>query len=58
MNSIEFILKVAFFTLAYRTLQDNNITPTNLDWWTIAIGFIGGSLIGQGEFQLGDWMFE
>ena len=58
MNLIEFIFKVMLYTLASRVLRNNNITPTNLDWWIIVMGFIGGALIGYDDFQLGDWMFE
>lgn len=58
MNLIEFIFKVMLYTLAFWALGDNNIKPTNSDWWVILGGFIGGTLIGLDEFQLGDWMFE
>ena len=58
MNLIEFIFKIILYTVAFCALTDNNIKPTNLDWWVILGGFVGGTLIGLDEFQLGDWMFK
>lgn len=58
MNPIEIILKIMLYTIAFWALTDNNIKPTNSDWWVILGGFVGGTLIGLDEFQLGDWMFK
>ena len=58
MNPIEFILKIMLYFIAGWALADNNIKPTNSDWWVILGGFVGGTLIGLDECQLGDWMFQ
>ena len=54
MNPIEIILKIILYFIAGWALADNNIKPTNSDWWVILGGFVGGTLIGLDEFQLGD----